>query len=219
MKESKISLKHQSFRLSGHFYITLPAILLGKPITFFFTENGTDPGCCGELWQERPTLVAAALTILRAYFVVGCPSQGIKPFGSFEEWSAIVRQALVWAGEVDPCDGRKDLEAESDPDYEALSTLLTTWYACYGTRSRTLKQVVADIRRHTQASLMSSEWDELQDALGNLDANYTGQGLNTRVIGEALRSWKGRLIDGKRFIKASTDRKGLVEWRIEVLHD
>jgi hypothetical protein len=21
---------------------------LGKPITFFFTENGTDPGCCGE---------------------------------------------------------------------------------------------------------------------------------------------------------------------------
>jgi hypothetical protein len=44
MKESKISLKHQSLRLSGHFYITLPAILLGKPITFFFTENGTDPG-------------------------------------------------------------------------------------------------------------------------------------------------------------------------------
>jgi hypothetical protein len=167
--------------------------------------------------QERPTLVVAALTILRAYFVAGRPSQGVKPLGSFEEWSTIVRQALIWAGEVDPCDGRMDIEAESDQDYEALHTLLEAWYACYGTRNRTLKQVVADIRRHTQAGSASGEWDELRDALGSLDANDTGQGLNTRVIGEALRAWRGRLIGGKRFMRVGTDRKGVAEWRIEGL--
>ena len=48
--------------------------------------------------KERPRLVVAALTILKAYFAAGCPFQGVKPLGSFEEWSRLVRQALIWAG-------------------------------------------------------------------------------------------------------------------------
>ena len=43
--------------------------------------------------------------------------------GSFEEWSDLVRQALIWAGEDDPNEGRKNIEAESDPQYEHLATL------------------------------------------------------------------------------------------------
>src|SRR5215813_1272359 len=52
--------------------------------------------------QERPRLTIAALTILKAYFTASCPAQDIAPLGSFEAWSNLVRQALIWADEADP---------------------------------------------------------------------------------------------------------------------
>src|SRR5262249_48959668 len=39
--------------------------------------------------QEYPRLVSAALTVLRAYFVAGCPKQNVT-YGSFEAWSDLV---------------------------------------------------------------------------------------------------------------------------------
>jgi hypothetical protein len=73
---------------------------------------------------ERPRLTIAALTIVKAYFEAGCPSQGLTPFGSFEAWSDLIRQCLVWAGEADPNEGRKDIEATSNPEFETLAVLL-----------------------------------------------------------------------------------------------
>ena len=60
-------------------------------------------------------LVAAGLTILRAFVVAGRPGlDRLKPFGSFEAWSNLVRGALVWLGEPDPCITRKHIAAD-DP--------------------------------------------------------------------------------------------------------
>ena len=167
--------------------------------------------------RERPSLVVAALTILRAYFVAACPRQGISALGSFEEWSTLVRQALIWAGEADPCESRKDLEAESDADHEALSTILAAWYACYGTQAKTLRQVAQDIQRHGETAWLAHAWEELRDALGSLDPHDPGKGFNARLVGEALRGWKGRLIGDKRFVRAGMDRNKSVQWQIEVV--
>lgn len=52
--------------------------------------------------EYRPTLAVSALTILRAYFVAGCPSQAKGAWGSFEGWSRLVRNAVVWLGVADP---------------------------------------------------------------------------------------------------------------------
>ena len=52
--------------------------------------------------QHRADLLAAALTILRAWHVAGRPCSELSPWGSFSEWSGVVRQALVWAGLADP---------------------------------------------------------------------------------------------------------------------
>ena len=54
---------------------------------------------------NRGRLVRAALTILRAYVVAGRPDQKLSSFGNFEEWSGLVRSALVWLGEADPLGG------------------------------------------------------------------------------------------------------------------
>jgi hypothetical protein len=70
------------------------------------------PDLLAHIAQERPRLVSAALTILKAYFADGCPSQGLSAYGSFQPWSDLIRSALVWTGEEDPCEGRKTIEAQ-----------------------------------------------------------------------------------------------------------
>lgn len=54
-----------------------------------------------ESWvlTHRSELVSAALTVVRAFFVAGKPeTKGIRPLPSFEKWSLIVRNCLLWLG-------------------------------------------------------------------------------------------------------------------------
>ena len=67
---------------------------------------------------NRASLAVAALTVLRAYFTAECPLQPAGEWGSFEEWSAIIRGAIVWAGGTDPLSTR--VTATSDDDSATL---------------------------------------------------------------------------------------------------
>lgn len=122
--------------------------------------------------ENRPRLVVDALTILKAYFNVGCPKQGVSQFGSFEEWSDLIRQALIWAGWPDPCEGRKNIEAESDSSYETHAVLLQCWQDCYGNEAATLAHAIQDAstRAVDNPSVITpgNEWNALGEALSKL---------------------------------------------------
>jgi putative DNA primase/helicase len=60
-----------------------------------------------ETRAARPRLVAAALTIIRAYVVAGRPGMDRKPFGRFEHWQAMIQDPLLWLGAPDPCKTRE----------------------------------------------------------------------------------------------------------------
>ena len=75
----------------------------------------------------RVELVRAALTILRAFHIAGRPDQGLKPWGSFEEWTRLVRNAVVWAGQPDPGSTREELSKEADVMGGAIRDLLHGW--------------------------------------------------------------------------------------------
>ena len=167
--------------------------------------------------QHRPQLTIAALILVHAYFDAGCPTQGLTPFGSFEPWSDLIRQALVWAGEADPCEGRKDIEVGSNPEFEVLAVLLQAWQACYPTEPVTLAQVVEDCTRnmqHVGPETTANAWNTLYDALGACDKRFDGKTLHTTRIGYALRSWQGRVIDGKRLVSTDKDRTGKKQWQV-----
>jgi hypothetical protein len=75
--------------------------------------------------EHRTQLVAAGLTILRAFVCAGRPGLSrLQPFGSFEAWSNLVRGALVWLGEPDPCITRKHIAAD-DPIKAQLAAFFT----------------------------------------------------------------------------------------------
>ncbi len=51
----------------------------------------------------------------------------LKPWGSFEAWSALIRQAVVWAGSPDPAATRTELTSQADREAVALRQLLAGW--------------------------------------------------------------------------------------------
>ena len=95
--------------------------------------------------NNRYWLAPRCLTILKAYIHAGSPKpEGIKQFGRFEEWSDLVRSAIVWVGMADPCASRKEIE-NADPIRYSLKILLQAWNGFYGPAEKTLKDVVSEI--------------------------------------------------------------------------
>jgi hypothetical protein len=60
---------------------------------------------------NRSTYVAAGLTVMRAYLAAGAP-EVCGPFGSYAEWSTMVRSPLIWLGEPDPVASIDTTQAE-----------------------------------------------------------------------------------------------------------
>lgn len=170
--------------------------------------------------ENRPHFLVAALTVLRAYFNAGCPSQGVSALGSFEEWSDLSRQALIWADRPDPCEGRKNIQAESDTGYEALAGLLHCWFVCYPSEAVTLARAIQDIgvRAVAEPSLVSpiNEWNELFDALSKFDSRFDGKRLDSKRIGDGLRKIQGRVLDNRRFITDGSYNRA-AKWRVVTL--
>src|ERR1035438_5259892 len=67
---------------------------------------------------------------------------GLKPWGSFEDWSKLVRNAVFWVTGQD-CDTRINLALRADPTAEAWRTALAELRAIHGTRPFTSEQVLA----------------------------------------------------------------------------
>jgi hypothetical protein len=81
------------------------------------------PDLLGYLRERRRELLMAALTVLRGYAVTEQRVTGMAPMGSFEAWSARVREALVWLGMKDPVK-TQDSMREADEDRDELGSLL-----------------------------------------------------------------------------------------------
>ena len=145
------------------------------------------PDLLAYLTAHRPLLVAAALTLLRAYVVAGRPPQGLTAYGSFEAWSDLIRAALVWAGQPDPCLGRVGLEASSDAGYEGLAELLEAWHACYGEQPTTLKTVFRQLTMYEQ----ESDYQRLQEAIeGFCDTGKQEKKSRREFWGTCSKKWK-----------------------------
>jgi hypothetical protein len=155
--------------------------------------------------EARPRLVAAVLTILRAYHVAERPSHGKSRMGSFEQWDALIRGACIWAELGDPEGGRERVRAD-DADTDALGGALDALCGAFGESSFTAAEATrwyANADETFKAAI--AEW-------------VSGRGVvDARSIGNALRRTKGRIIGGRVFVKAGADtHEGTNRWRIKV---
>jgi putative DNA primase/helicase len=80
--------------------------------------------------SDRGRYVAACLTIVRAYLEAGCPNP-YPTLASFDDWSRLVRSALVWLGCTDPCD-TMEKSMTDDPTVATKRAIVAAWVSTIG---------------------------------------------------------------------------------------
>ena len=145
--------------------------------------------------RKRAELVAAALTIVRAYLSAGAPSQA-SPMGSFEDWSDTVRSALIWLGMGD-CRGDIEAMRADDPEKAELAEIIDAL--------PTGRFTVRDIAHSV------SESPEMREVF----AGFVGRNgvFATKSFGRYLARFRGTIIGGRSIELATKDIHGAV-WQV-----
>jgi len=147
-------------------------------------------------FQNRPRLVAAVLTLLRAYHVAGRPDQHLKPWGSFEGWSRLVRHSLVWAGMSDPGETRQELVLQADTDATALRNLIDGFEQLDPfSHGRTVSEILRACQK-PDSEFETDTHEQLREAILELTSARTNMPSSNKV-GKMFKKMKGRVISGK----------------------
>jgi hypothetical protein len=157
--------------------------------------------------ENRGRLLGAALTILRAYCVAGRPDQNLPTWGSFEEWSKLIRSVVVWVGLPDPGETRLLLRDQSDVLAEGMGMLLECWERMDPDRRGLTAAEV--IRTYKDPPNPTPNWH------GNLAAaleNTLGR-PESRNLGNKLRAVRRRLFGG-RFIDRAGHEHRAIRWAV-----
>jgi hypothetical protein len=162
------------------------------------------PNLEGLLKKNRGHLVAAVLTVLRAYHVAGRPSQHVSPWGGFDDWSTCIREPLLWLGLTDPCKTRAFVLAD-DPEREESLAGVRSLYEVFAGDEFTVKEIVD--RCGSDDALKSSI---LILATGRQQTKE----VDSRRLGWWLRRVRDRIVGGLRLLRSGKS-SGVACWRIE----
>jgi putative DNA primase/helicase len=155
--------------------------------------------------RDRMQHLAAALTILRAHYLVALAAPTL---GSFEHWSKTVRSALLWLGEPDPCDTMADIAAD-DPEKERLGNMLHYWAIAIGPGRVTVKQAIDIATNDT-----SEDHRKFYEALRTVAVGQRGDSISPDRLGKYLARHQKRIVAGRRLVKDGS-QSGSSIWRLD----
>lgn len=169
-----------------------------------------DFDCHADVLDNRPELVVAGLTILRAYAKAGRPMK-LTPMGSFNDWEWI-RGALVWLGCADPADTRSTI-LDNDPEKEELIAVLDLWSRAVGGTPTTVAEI------NTKAEEPVEEHKPFPVAYIELRNKLTEVACkgkwSAKSVGWWLRRYKDRVVGNRCFRMGQHKGRYGQEWRLE----
>ena len=165
---------------------------------------------------HRGELIAALLTLARAWFAAGrpAPKKPLPRMGSFQSWVEVVGGILHFVGLTNFLDNLDELYNQADSDTQQWAAFLHAWQATYGER----EVLAADVARDLKESLLENSiavtdlYNALPDELTDIH-----RGDFRRRLGKALAAHVGSQFDesGLHLVKASTQRRsGAVYWQV-----
>jgi hypothetical protein len=164
---------------------------------------------------ERPRLVKAAVTLLRAYFHAGCPDAGARLWGSFEAWSRLIPNAVAWVGLPDPTTTRHDFESSADTTKRALAALLEGWARLDPGDGLTAKAAIMALYPPACDSGAPDGFDSLREAIEELVPTPPGKPPSPVQLAGQLRKNRHRVIGG-RYLDSHVGRGGIHRWKVAV---
>jgi putative DNA primase/helicase len=144
--------------------------------------------------DNRGELVAAALTILRAYHAAGRPGR-LPQLQSFAGWSDMVRSAMTWIGLDDPVKTQEKLR-ENDPKLLALIRVASAWRMAFGVETRTTGEAIADAEERTSIGASGEKWVPANPVINEAFMSVAGRNraINPVVLGNYLSASTGRVV-------------------------
>lgn len=154
--------------------------------------------------ENRAAYLKSALVMLRAWHVAERPVFDLTPWGSFEEWGEVIRNAILFADGEDPCNTRDELE-DTDSEMSRLAAVLEAWPLNKAYKSGEISQAMQD--GHFSGGIMNSH-HELAAALCELLPTS-----KANSIGAFLRYHKKKVIGGRRLVQGRGEEKR--HWLVE----
>lgn len=169
----------------------------------------------------RQEFVAAGLTILRGWITSDMSSVASGGLASFDEWERLVRQAVVWVGQMeaevmgedavdfgDPIAGIEEMAA-ADPEGEAFSTLLAVWVhtAVDSVTSSELFKLLLEGRSGTASGALGALAITLAESIPSYVRNATGLG---RWLGVRCN----KIADGLKLVSSRNKKLNASLWRV-----
>ncbi|WP_202920858.1 DUF3854 domain-containing protein [Urbifossiella limnaea] len=160
--------------------------------------------------EYRGPLLSAALTILRGWFAAGTPRHNLAPWGSFEGWSGVVREAVVFAGLPDPGETRLALQTTADRDAMTMSAMIDAMERMDPDRKGLTAAGIIDAVR--KPSDRPPEWfEDLKSAVEELCGKLDGRVLGYRFRAFARRNFGGRMIDRAPGVSSNNSARWIVK--------
>lgn len=150
--------------------------------------------------KHRARAVGCVLTIISAFRTAGEPMADVRPIGTYDEWSRLCRQPLLWMDLPDPAKTLID-QISHDPDRQALAALMEAWFNAFSSKSVTVRQIIAKADDDTA----------LMEALEDLPI-MDGRHINRGKLGWFISKNRGRRADQLRIEAGdSSERRS---WKI-----
>lgn len=159
------------------------------------------------LLAARGNYVAHALTIVQTYLQAGAPKAGLSPIGSYEPWSAMCREPLVWLGLPDPATSLLQ-QLREDPDLSALAAFLRAWQAKFWETPVPVRRVIKEATENLEG--------RLYEALTDLPVTERGY-INPSKFGWFLKKNEGRIADGLAIFRVNASER--TAWKVVMVDD
>ena len=152
--------------------------------------------------ENRAQLLIDALTIIKAYISLKAFVHMPVELPSFERWSQLVRNPLIWLGMTDPVITQLN---ETDDETKNVGPIFEKLVANFGERTFT----AGDMARIVGS--LSDERNELSDALTQMGCSEPN---NPIKVGYWLRASKDKIGSGWKLVHDGHNKFG-VRWRLQ----
>jgi putative DNA primase/helicase len=158
----------------------------------------------GFLLENRAPLLIAALTVIRAYALA--QTVDAVPLPSFENWSRLVREPLIWLGMADPCETQK---TETDDESGSIAGIFEKLAAHFGSAAFTCIDV---------ARLVGGIMDSNGDLSSMMLNNGCTEPSSPQKVGYWLRSLRDKNAGGFKMVHSGVSMVG-AKWRLKRLNE
>ena len=111
-------------------------------------EDFQHPDLIGWVKENRGRIVAAALTLGRAWIRAGCPDpEKMPPLGGFEDWRRVVGGVLEFAGATEFMANAMETYLEADVELRQWEAFLSGIYDAFGSTPWTVAELKARLDR------------------------------------------------------------------------